>query len=135
MTAIYEIVPVGGRTFDDPLRYQGEGAGRRRATARELAFLRIRYKLPGQPISRLIERPITDADVVPDLARRKRHAGRPRSPPTASCSAAIPTSPRAMTGTSILALASGARGDDPYGLRAQFVQFVRAAPAAKSLNE
>ncbi|MEQ1493482.1 MAG: VWA domain-containing protein, partial [Terricaulis sp.] len=57
VTAIYEIVPVGGATFNDPLRYQREGAAP--STASELAFLRIRYKLPGQDTSRLSERPIT----------------------------------------------------------------------------
>src|SRR5262249_4555697 len=46
VTAIYEIVPVGGRTFDDPLRYQHQ-ASPTPGAASELAFLRIRYKLPG----------------------------------------------------------------------------------------
>jgi len=36
---------------------------------------------------------------------------------------------------SILDLAEGARGADPYGLRAEFVQLVRAAETAKSENE
>jgi Ca-activated chloride channel family protein len=67
VTAIYEIVPVGGRTFNDPLRYQDERAAP--SSASEIAFLRIRYKLPGQDTSRLIERPITDRDAVRDIAQ------------------------------------------------------------------
>ncbi len=47
VTAIYEITPVGGPTFTEPLRYS-QGAAPAPSTANELAFLRIRYKLPGQ---------------------------------------------------------------------------------------
>ena len=36
---------------------------------------------------------------------------------------------------SILDLAQTARGADPYGIRAEFVQLVRAAETAKSVNE
>ena len=36
---------------------------------------------------------------------------------------------------SILDLAQGARGSDPFGIRAEFVQLVRAAETAKSVNE
>ena len=68
VTAIYEIVPVGGRTFADPLRYQQQTAPAE-GTARELAFLRIRYKLPGQSDSLLIERPITQADNYASIGR------------------------------------------------------------------
>jgi Ca-activated chloride channel family protein len=35
----------------------------------------------------------------------------------------------------ILGLAQGARGEDPFGIRAEFVQLVRAAETAKSVNE
>lgn len=60
VTALYEITPVGGPGSVDPLRYQREA--RPSGTGGELAFLRIRYKLPGQASSRLMERPITEAD-------------------------------------------------------------------------
>ncbi|MGN6281478.1 vWA domain-containing protein, partial [Frateuria sp.] len=57
VTALYEIVPQGsdgGRI--DPLRY---GEAKVSGThGNELAFLRLRYKLPGQSHSRLIEQPI-----------------------------------------------------------------------------
>ena len=36
---------------------------------------------------------------------------------------------------SILALAQGARGDDPFGIRAEFVKLVRSAETAHSINE
>ena len=58
VTAIYEIVPVGGRGWLPQRRYEGN---QRRAIGDdngEFAFLRLRYKLPGQNESRLIEQPV-----------------------------------------------------------------------------
>jgi Ca-activated chloride channel homolog len=58
VTAIYEVVPVGGRGWLPQRRYEGN---QRRALGDdngELAFLRLRYKLPGQAESRLIEEPV-----------------------------------------------------------------------------
>jgi Ca-activated chloride channel family protein len=58
VTALYEIVPVGGRGWLPARRYE---ANQRRAEGSdngELAFLRLRYKLPGQDESRLIEQPV-----------------------------------------------------------------------------
>ncbi len=58
VTALYEIVPVGGRGWLPQRRYEGN---QRRAMGDdngELAHLRLRYKLPGQDQSRLIEQPV-----------------------------------------------------------------------------
>ena len=60
VTALYEITPAGAPGSVDPLRYQREA--RPAGVGGELAFLRVRYKLPGQASSRLMERPITEAD-------------------------------------------------------------------------
>src|SRR5262245_20699693 len=43
VTAIYEITPVGGPAFNEPLRYQN-APQTARSGGNELAFLRIRYK-------------------------------------------------------------------------------------------
>ena len=58
VTAIYEIVPAGARGWNDPRRYepvapQGDARGG------ELAFVKLRYKLPDGTTSRLIERPVS----------------------------------------------------------------------------
>jgi Ca-activated chloride channel family protein len=59
VTALYEIVPTGrsgwlpGRRYEANQRPAGGGADNG-----ELAFLRLRYKLPGEQESRLIEQPI-----------------------------------------------------------------------------
>jgi len=57
VTAIYEIVPAGARGWSDARRYESPtpaAAGR----AAELAFVKLRYKLPDGTTSRLIERPM-----------------------------------------------------------------------------
>ena len=58
VTALYEITPVGSGAERLPaLRYGGKqvAAG---ASTNEIAHVRLRYKLPGQDSSRLIETPI-----------------------------------------------------------------------------
>ena len=136
VTALYEIVPVGGPRAVDALRY---APGRRdrphRATAGEYAFVKIRYKLPKSDTSTLISTPV-------DRACRAR--------PLRGCAAptrASPTSVAAFgeilrggkhTGRfgydDVLRIASAARGDDPFGYRTEFVQLVRAAKTASALQ-
>ena len=59
VTAIYEITPVGSKaTLVDPSRYQTPAPAPQGAT-NEFAFLKMRYKLPGQDTSKLITRPVT----------------------------------------------------------------------------
>jgi len=59
VTALYEIVPAGSRGWLPGRRYEANqrpaGGGTDNG---ELAFLRLRYKLPGQQDSRLIEQPV-----------------------------------------------------------------------------
>jgi len=116
------------RTFDDPLRYQSEGARPAPSTARELAFLRIRYKLPGQSNSRLIERPITDTDA---------YASVDRAPETTRWAAAVAGYGQLLRGESyldrtyswndVVRLAQSARGEDDYSWRSEFLQLARTA--------
>lgn len=66
VTAIYEITPIGAKTVNDPLRYQSEAQVTPSKNG-EIAFLRLRYKLPGENQSKLIERAITPKDEYGDL--------------------------------------------------------------------
>ncbi len=122
VTAIYEITPKNSDAARiDPLRY---GAAKASATrGSELAFLRLRYKLPDQPQSRLIETPIA-AQPTTRTSERLRYA------------AAVAAFADALRGghyldgynlTQIARLAAGARGDDANGYRAGFVQLVNLA--------
>ena len=121
VTAIYEVTPVGGPARIDDLRYQPAATG---GDASELAFLRLRYKAPGETVSQLIETPISNETTVPgddarfavamagfgDLLRGSEHLG------DWGLGAAI-------------RLASGAKGDDRFGYRAEAIQLMRLADA------
>jgi Ca-activated chloride channel family protein len=134
VTAIYEITPVGGPTMNDPLRYENRSASPAPNPASELAFLRIRYKLPGQDQSLLIERPITNADSFASIAR---------APEAARWATAVAGYGQLLRGDpylangfgwdEVIALAQGARGRDEFGWRAEFVQLARAAETAAAL--
>lgn len=135
VTAIYEITPVGARPSSDPLRY-----GRRPEPAPlpsgEYAFLKVRYKLPGQATSKLMDRPITTRDV---------YASPSAAPESTRWALAVAGFGQKLRGDPWVAdsfgwsrigeLAQGARGEDPYGLRAEFVQLVRNAGEARSVND
>ncbi len=135
VTAIYEITPVGGPTFNEPLRYQNQERAAP-STANEIAFLRIRYKLPGQDRSRLIERPITNADVVADVSR---------APESTRWATAVAGYGQLLRGdpylrqgygwNDVINLAQGARGSDEFGWRAEFLQLARSAASAAALPE
>jgi len=134
VTALYEITPAGARGSSDPLRY-----GRPAPTpgpAGELAYLKIRYKLPGEARSHLIERAITRADAAPSL----RAAPEPTRWAVAVAGFGQklkrdPRVPDAFGWSEIMTLAQAGRGADPFGERAEFVQLVRAAEGARSYND
>lgn len=58
VTALYEIVPVGNRGWLPGRRYEANRISAQGSANGELAHLRLRYKLPGDDRSRLIERPV-----------------------------------------------------------------------------
>jgi len=131
VTALYEIVPTGGRqTWLDPLRYQRERAVRTSpsgAGGDELAFVKMRYKLPGEAASRLIEQPVRAADALGAVAA---------APAEQRFAVAVAAFGQRLRGESavdgfsygaIADLANAARGADPEGYRAEFVRLVRMA--------
>jgi Ca-activated chloride channel family protein len=135
VTALYEITPVGGPLAADPLRYQPVSTGPSEPTD-EVAFVKVRYKLPGEGTSHLIERPVTAAD---------RPAALAEAPESTRFALAVAAYGQKLRGDpwlgagfgwdEIVALARGAKGEDEFGLRAEFVKLVRAASSAKSVNE
>ena len=128
VTAVYEITPVGGTTQMDARRYaSARPEAAPSARGNELGFIKVRYKLPGQPTSRLIEQPIRNPGAAAS-------AQPPEATRWALAVAAFGQKLRAdpwlapdYGWSQILDQAQGARGDDPYGERAEFVQLVRAA--------
>jgi Ca-activated chloride channel family protein len=125
VTALYEIVPKGQKGWLEPLRYAAAPAAEN--TSAELAMLRVRYKPASGGDSQLIERPIRNQSTqasddlrfsaaVAAFAQQLKGDGR-------------------YTGNMSLqdtaALARSARGDDPFGLRNEFVQLVELAQSLK----
>jgi len=130
VTAIYEITPVGSpaRLIDD-LRYGEAGQGGGGANAGEYAFVKIRYKTPGEATSKLIETPVTDANAVAAFTEAGEDL---------RFSVAVAAFGQKLRGTDALAdygydkvmeIAAAARGADPFGYRAEFLSLVRLASA------
>ncbi|HZW16868.1 MAG TPA: VWA domain-containing protein [Brevundimonas sp.] len=129
VTALYEITPVGGPSQIPERRYDrnqvGVGGG---DPTGEVGFVQVRYKLPGEDQSRLMQRVVSNSG-----------AGRVSAQPPESTRWALAVSAFGQKlrndpwmgddygWDDILEQAQGARGDDPYGERADFVQLVRAA--------
>jgi len=138
VTALYEVTPVGSsnRLVDD-LRY-GPPKGTSAApanTAGELAFLKIRYKLPDADRSRLIQKPINATEKTPTIDE---------APTEARFAAAVAAFGQILRGDpytrdfswdDVLALANSARGSDPFGYRAEFLGLVRLAKTARAMGD
>ncbi len=127
VTALYEITPAGSDgELVDPLRY-GAASTPPEGIATELGYLKIRYKAPDGDVSKLISAPITPNLVVRDLAA----AGNDQR--FAAAVAAFGQKLRGsaygetMGWSQIVDLANGAKGADPDGYRAEFVQMVKLA--------
>ena len=129
VTALYEIVPAGGKGWLEPLRYQSSAqpAGK----SGELAWLRIRYKAPGEASSRLLERPIARAEAKPVAAASEdlRFAA-------AVAAFAQQLKDGRYTGDFGMAqsieLARSAKGEDRFGLRGEFIQLAEIAQSLQT---
>ncbi|MBS8226072.1 vWA domain-containing protein [Vannielia litorea] len=127
VTAIYEVTPVGSpAVLNDPLRYGSADASVAPAQAEqdnpELAFLRMRWKEPGESESELLEFPITEG--MGEASEETRFA------------AAIAGFAQLLQGSAYLGdwsyadaieLANGAKGADEFGYRAEAVNLMRLA--------
>ena len=125
VTALYEIVPKGEKGWLEPLRYAAVPVPESKSA--ELAMLRVRYKPATGGDSKLIERPISSvstqasddlrfAAAVAAFAQQLKGDGRYTG---------------SMSLQDTAALARSARGDDPFGLRNEFVQLVELAQSLK----
>jgi Ca-activated chloride channel homolog len=122
VTALYEITPVGSGQVD-PLRY-GEAAPS--SGSDELAFFKMRYKLPDSDVSTLLEIPVTTDLIHDDIA------GAGVDAQFAAAVAAFGQKLRGsgygdMSWAEIRELAQAGRGADEGGYRAEFVRLVETA--------
>jgi Ca-activated chloride channel family protein len=131
VTAIYELCLVGmGCESSDPLRYSAPKAAP--GTAQELAFLKLRYKQPGNDRSVLMERPVTRRDVKPEASENLRFAA------AVAAYADLLRGGQNMNGFTwdqIETLARGARGNDPWGYRSEFLQLLAQARSLSAARD
>ena len=131
VTAIYEITPANSdaHTVDERRYPENRRPAASRGSRDEYGFLRIRYKLPGQSKSRLLERPIPVATQLrPEIRREVAFS-------TAVAGFGQLLRGGSYTGTltyeDVISQAQSAMGEDRFGYRAEFVQLVRKAEAAQ----
>lgn len=130
VTAIYEITPAGSdKKLVDDLRYGKRKTPEATGAGDELGFFKLRYKLPKDDASKLMTLPITEGQAS-DLARASDDV---------RFSIAVAAFGQLLKGApylthyghdDVIALASSARGDDPFGYRAEFVNLARLAKSA-----
>nr|WP_256376815.1 von Willebrand factor type A domain-containing protein [Novosphingobium sp. BW1] len=70
VTALYEIVPTGAKGWLPERRYEDTPDTAAQDRAQELAFVKLRYKLPDGTTSKLIERPVPASLVASAKAPR-----------------------------------------------------------------
>jgi Ca-activated chloride channel family protein len=135
VTALYELTMAGEKQSVDPLRYVSDTKFKG-GNSSELGYLKLRYKLPGQDSSKLMQTPISVSIASPTLAA---------APESTRWAIAVAGFGEKLRGSpwlddkfgwdDIKALAQGARGSDAYGLRAEFVRLVDDAKDAKHVTE
>lgn len=136
VTALYEWVPQGARGSVDPLRYGAPKTGpspipKGAAHSGEIAWLKLRYKVPGQADSRLVQVPIAKPQPLPALETAE---------PDLRFAVAVAGWGQWLRGSTLvgdwsakksLLLARGARGEDRYGHRAEFLRLVELSGSLK----
>jgi Ca-activated chloride channel family protein len=137
VTALYEIIPAGSDetcfATVDPLRYQGKGESRPaeemrpslKDAPRELCNIKLRYKEPDGLTSKLFSKTVgTDIKKAGETTDRFRF-----SAAVAEFGMILRNSKYSGNATveDVVSLASGARGSDPDGYRAEFIRLVQSA--------
>ena len=131
VTALYEISLVGSKNQAlDPLRYSSTKAKNSidKKTG-ELAYLRLRYKKPGEDKSQLIEQAIKLSDLKTIIESTSDNF---------KFSAAVAGFGQLLTGgenltimdiDQVISLAQQSKGDDQHGYRGEFINMVKLADA------
>ena len=131
VTALYELVMVGDNGWLPTRRYEGTRS-RPRGPGGEAAFVKLRYKLPGEDRSRLIERAVEAADL----------AGAPAPRGDFAFQSAVAAFAQTLRGDSLLGdygygdierLARGPAARDPW--RRQFVDLVALAQSESAVPD
>ncbi|MDK4734413.1 VWA domain-containing protein [Rhizobium sp. CNPSo 3490] len=132
VTAIYEITPKGSpAVMNDDLRYgaadktpaETADSGRRG----ELAFVKMRYKRPGEDKSALITTPVGDGNAVASVDAAPQDVR--FSVAVAAFGQKLSRLPALDTYSyqAVADLAAASRGADPFGYRSDFLGLIRLA--------
>lgn len=150
VTAIYEFVPKGYEGYLGQRRYGelNDKLSVQPQNTDEYAYLKMRYKLPDENTSKLIEKPIKKS--VHDVERLENCG------PADSClgmeipntetgfATAVATFGQLLKGgkytgqftyDDVIKLAKYSKGDDPYGYRAEFIKLVELAKTADAMRK
>ncbi len=129
VTAIYEITPKGEKGLLEPSRYQASSAASDKQIS-EYAFVRLRYKLPKEDKSTLVETPV--------LVKAKEANAAVQS--EVKFGVAVAGFAQLLRGgqfmedfsyDDVIKLAQENKGADEYGYRNEFIQLVRKAKIAR----
>ena len=135
VTALYEISLTGsnGQRLP-PRRYQSDTESNKPGTnsfSNELAHLRVRYKLPNESVSKLIQSPVMDSGI------------NARGGDSFNFAASVAAFGQKLRGgqyledfsyDDIAQLARTSRGNDPHGYRSEFMQLVNLANTLDQTN-
>jgi Ca-activated chloride channel family protein len=131
VTAVYEFTPLGSTPLVDESRYAPK-TEEKKDVSDEIAFVKIRYKLPEQSTSKLITTPVTEDNEKADAAvlRETNWA-------EAVAGFAQLLKGGKFTGTliydDVLKAANENKGDDPFGYRSEFINLVYKAKTAAAM--
>jgi Ca-activated chloride channel family protein len=128
VTALYEIALVGsGGERLEKLRYGKNNSEIKAKYQNELAFVRFRYKAPNGNTSKLFENRVLKEKIIKQLSQTSQNF---------RFAAAVAAFGQQLRGgkyleqfsyNDIISLVQGARGEDPFGYRAEFLKLVRLA--------
>ena len=142
VTALYEWVPRGAKGSVDPLRYQKEPPKAKRESARgskggakgrsqELAWIKLRYKKPGESESQLVQFPVVRPAQLPAIEQSEQEM---------RFAVAVAAWGQWLRGSTLIGdygpqqiqtLARESRGVDRYGHRAEFMRMVELSAALR----
>ncbi len=132
VTAMYEITPVGGQTMVDESRYAPK-AEEAEPKNDELAFVKVRYKLPKENESKLITTPVTAKNVTTDatLIRETNWAEAVAGFGQLLKGGKFTGS---LTYDDVIKQADANKGEDKFGYRAEFINLLYQAKTAASMK-
>ncbi|MEM1071056.1 MAG: VWA domain-containing protein [Planctomycetota bacterium] len=130
VTAFYEIIPVGSKTLDqvpesDALRYQEPASASPAAETGELLTLKLRYKLPEESASQMVEHVVYDSGAAFEQADSEFQF----AAAVASFGMLLRDSEYRgdWTFEDVKNVATSNLGSDRHGLRSEFIQIVDRA--------